>query len=96
MKVIDVELSSILDGVTQLEDLKASVKQSGISIPSMEGSGNTAQAIYALAESFLDLENTWELLLEESISFFKKVEDTHESLQEKIVDAINVIVKDRK
>lgn len=93
MKVIDVELSSILDGVAQLENLKANVKQNGVSIPSIEGSGDTAQAIYALAETFLDLENTWELLLTESISFFQKAEDAHESLQEKIVDAINVIMK---
>lgn len=90
MKAIAIDLLAIFDGISHLESLRGRVKQSGVSIPEIEGSGSTAQAMHDLAESFQDLENTWDLLLTESVSFFKKMSEAHENLQENLVQAINV------
>lgn len=88
MKKIVLDLSALIDGVERLKDLKEKVKDNKITIPDVQGSGETADAIYALAETFKSLEDIWEVLIEESVHFFESMEQTHEQEQLDLATAI--------
>lgn len=87
-KVIDLDLYSIFDGINQLKRLKEKVRNTGVDIPEIQGCGDTAQTIHNAAESFRQLETTWEQLLDESINFFEKVEKSHRTLQEQLAQGM--------
>lgn len=88
-KQIDVNLSSVLEGTNLLKKLKENVKQSGSGIPEIKGSGETAQAVRTAAETFQNLENIWELLIDQTIICFEKMEENHRAVQEQLVRGMN-------
>lgn len=88
-KLIELDLFGILDGGARLRKLKERVRQSAVKMPDTQGSGETLQAVCAAAEAFEKLETTWEELIEESVNFFEKVEESHRNTQEQLSKGMN-------
>lgn len=90
--IIDLDLLFIKKGLKELQELKGQV-YSGKQIPSVQGSGCTAEAIRKAAEEFLHMETVWDALLTESIEFFEKTYQAHEEQQQQLAEALGKVFK---
>lgn len=83
-------LNYILDGIATLENLREELQNTTGSVPEIQGSGQTALAAREAAEMFLYVQDTLGQLIDNSIGFFKNLEETHRMQDVALAKGMNV------
>jgi hypothetical protein len=82
-------LNHILDGTAILEKLREQLQNTTGSVPAIQGSGQTALAAREAAEMFLHVQDTIGQLMDNSIDFFRNLEETHRMQDVALAKGIN-------
>lgn len=83
-------LNHILDGTATLEKLREQLQNTTGSVPAIQGSGQAASAAREAAEMFLHVQDTIGQLMDNSIDFFRNLEETHRMQDEALTKRMNV------